>query len=130
MRKLRELVDIGTSPEPKEGTKQLMELLEEFNDVFSVEKGERGETDWVEMTIETGEATPRKQNVRRIPFAVRMHEMQQNGVIQPSNSPWASPIVLVRKKDGTLRFCIDYRDLNSVTKSDKFPIPRIDDILV
>jgi len=55
--------------------------------------------------------------------------MQKNGIIQPSNSPWASPIVLVRKKDGTLRLCVDYRNLNSVTKPDKFPIPRIDDIL-
>ena len=51
------------------------------------------------------------------------------GVVQPSNSPWASPIVLVRKKDGTLRFCVDYRGLNSVTKKDTFPLPRIDDLL-
>ena len=55
--------------------------------------------------------------------------MQEEGVIQPSNSPWASAIVLVRKKDGTLRICVDYRQLNSVTKLDTFPLPRIDDIL-
>ena len=71
MQRLRELVDIGTSPEPEDGEKQVMGLLEEFNDVFSIEDGERGETDWVEMTIDTGNATRRKQNVRRIPFAVR-----------------------------------------------------------
>ena len=87
----------------------------------------------MEMTIDTGDAVPRKQSVRRIPFAVRqevahqLHQMQKNGVIQPSNSPWASPIVLVRKKDGTLRLCVDYRNLNSETKPEKFPIPRIDD---
>ena len=62
-------------------------------------------------------------------MAHQLHEMQQNGIIKPSNSPWASPIVLVRKKDRTLRLCVDYRNLNSVTKPDKFPIPRIDDIL-
>ena len=135
MQRLRKLVDIGTSPEPKDGKKQVMVLLEEFNDVFSIGDGERGETDLVEMTINTGDAAPRKQNVRRIPFAVRqevahqLHQMQKNGIIQPSNSPWASPIVLVRKKDRTLKLCVDYRNLNSVTKPDKFLIPRIDDIL-
>ena len=55
--------------------------------------------------------------------------MQESKVIQPSTSPWASPVVLVRKKDGTLRLCIDYRKLNSVTKGDAFPMPRITDLL-
>ena len=51
------------------------------------------------------------------------------GVIQPSKSPSASPMVLVCKKDSSLRFCMDYRKLNSVTKPDVFPMPRIDDML-
>ena len=55
--------------------------------------------------------------------------MLDQGVIRPSHSPWASPIVLVRKKDGTFRFCIDYRKLNSVTIRDAHPLPRVDDLL-
>jgi len=56
-------------------------------------------------------------------------EMQAKDVIQPSQSPWASPVVLVQKKDGSTRFCIDYRKLNSVTQKDAYPIPRIGDTL-
>mgnify|MGYP002474891603 FL=1 len=51
------------------------------------------------------------------------------GIIRPSNSPWSSPILLVQKKDGTKRFCVDYHKLNSVTKKDVYPIPRIEDVL-
>ena len=102
---------------------------------FALDKCERGETDMVQMEILTGDTPPKRLPVRRTPFAVRgeiarqLREMQDNGVISPSASPWASLVVLVRKKDGTLRFCIDYRELNSVTKTDTFPLPRIDDLL-
>ena len=55
--------------------------------------------------------------------------MLKNKVIEPSKSPWASPIVLVPKKDDTLRFCVDYRKLNEVTIKDSYALPRIDDAL-
>ncbi len=55
--------------------------------------------------------------------------MQQIGVIQPSKSPWASPVVIVRKKDVSHRFCVDFRELNGVTRKDTFPLPRVDDLL-
>jgi len=58
-----------------------------------------------------------------------LEEMQQQGVIEPSNSPWASPVVLVCKKDRSLQFCIDYRKLNKVTRKDSSTLPRVNDLL-
>ena len=55
--------------------------------------------------------------------------MMAQGMIQNSNSPWASPVVLIKKKDGNHRFCVDYRRLNAINKMDAFPLPRVDDTL-
>ena len=55
--------------------------------------------------------------------------METNGIIRLSYSPWASPVVIVGKKGGDKRLCIDYRKLNAVTKIDAYPLPRIDDLL-
>ncbi|XP_029171629.1 short-chain dehydrogenase/reductase family 16C member 6-like, partial [Nylanderia fulva] len=72
---------------------------------------------------------------RRIPIQMRgevdkiLEDMSSRGVIEESNSPWVSPAVMVKKKDGSIRFCVDYRKLNEVTIKDSYPLPRIDDIL-
>jgi len=85
--------------------------------------------------IDTGDTLPIKQSPSRPPFAAReaedaiLDEMLQTGVIEPSNSPRSSPVCMVKKKDDTYRFCIDYRRLNDVTKKDAFPVPDVKDAL-
>ena len=112
----------------------LLDFLTDHHYAFCLE-GERGKTDIIRMEIYTGNARPRRQPARRMPPLVQrevsqqLAEMQRDGVIEPSSSPWASPIVLVKKRDGTHQFCIDYRGLNSVTMPDSFPLPRINDFL-
>ena len=79
-------------------------FLAEHHKAFCIDPGERGETDLVQLEVDTEDATPQRQPVRRMPFAVRqegarqLRNMQQSGVIQPSSSPWASPVVMVRKR--------------------------------
>ena len=55
--------------------------------------------------------------------------MLAKGIIEPLSSPWSSPVILVKKKDGTIRFCVDYRKVNGVTVKDSYPLPRIEDCL-
>ena len=98
-------------------------------------KTQLGTTSLVEHSIDTGNAPPIKQLPRRLPNALKpivdsqVKEMIDNNIVRPSHSPWASPIVLVRKKDGTWRFCIDYRKLTDVTVKDSYMIPQVNDLL-
>ncbi|GFU43382.1 retrovirus-related Pol polyprotein from transposon 412 [Trichonephila clavipes] len=120
------------SPEQKSSAEG---LFQEFEDVFSRNSSDIGHTTVTQHRIDTADHPPIKQQPRRLPFAKQeevgtlLREMQENDIIEPSSSPWASPIVLVRKKDGSTRFCVDYRKLNDVTKKDSYPLPRIDDTL-
>ena len=120
---------------PREESDRLQELVLKFAGLFALDNSELGQTSIVTHIIDTGDSPPVRQLPRRIPFSLRgkvhqlVGDMLQQGVIVPSSSPWASPIVLVAKKDGTTRFCVDYRKLNAITKLDVFPLPRIDDSL-
>ena len=114
---------------------QLAHLLRYYGHAFSVDDHDLGLTHITEHVIETGGARPIKQPPRRVPMAFAgedkeaINKLWKQGSIRPSTSPWASPIVLVRKKDGQVRTCVDYRRLNSVTVKDAFPIPRVQDCL-
>ena len=135
LRKTKLKEAIGELNLPREEKETFQSFLRQHHHAFTLKDGECGETDLIQMEIDTGNAHPKKQRARRLPFALRqvvahqLREMQDQGVIQPSKSPWASPVVLVKKKDGTHRFCVDYRGLNAATKTDSFPLPRIEDLL-
>lgn len=116
-------------------SKVLDAFLSENRDVFAAKKEALGRTGIIKHKIDTQGAEAVKQRPCRMPFAQRakatsqIQSMLKQDVIEKSDSPWYSPIVLVRKKDGSLRFCVDYRKLNSVTKKDSFSVPRVDDKL-
>ncbi|KAJ8031683.1 hypothetical protein HOLleu_24949 [Holothuria leucospilota] len=103
--------------------------------VFSKDKNDLGHTTAVQHNIPLNENTPFKERYRRIPPAqydeVRqcLQEMLESGAIRESHSPYASPIVVVKKKDGSIRLCIDYRKLNNKTIKDSYALPRIEESL-
>lgn len=109
------------------------QFLTEFQHLFS-EEIVAGNYGMVKHTINVEKSSPIKQTPRRIPLKMReevdkiIEDMRRQRVIEESQSAWVSP-ALVRKKHGTIRFCVDYRKLNAVTTKDSYPIPRIDEML-
>ena len=107
----------------------------EHHNIFSLERNEIGCTDAAEHIIELLDTEPFKERFHHIapPLVeeVREHlqEMLDGGAIRPSQSPWCNAVVLVRKKDGGLRFCIDFHRLNSQTKKDAYPLPRMQETM-
>lgn len=130
---IRELFDRSTCNLSDIDAQKLAELLVTFQDAFATSSSDLGRTTITEHRIDTGHSHPIRQRPRRTPLAFKGEEeeeikkMLKKGVIRESTSPWSSPVVLVRKKDGSVRFCIDYRQLNSVTVKDSYPLPRIED---
>ena len=119
---------------PQKEKEKLRERLQKLDAVFSLD-GELGRYEEQLFKINTGDASPIRCMPRPVPHHKKaevdrqLDEMLQRGIIKPSKSEWASPILMVKKKDGSLRFCIDYRKLNNVTKHDSFPLPNIQDCL-
>ncbi|XP_071948803.1 uncharacterized protein [Antedon mediterranea] len=116
-------------------TQQVTNLLSKYNHVFSHSGFDVGKCDVIPHVINLKDETPIRLPYRRIPphsissVKSMLQEMLDQGIIRPSKSEFASPIVLVKKKDGSLRMCVDYRKLNFQTLKDSFPLPRIDEVL-
>ena len=117
---------------PKTHHLDLKSFKERFKDVL---QDVPGRTSLVQHEIPTGDAVP-----IRLPLYRLAHKSQDSlreeiktllhqGIIRPSTSPWAAPIVLVAKKDGTKRMCVDYRKLNKITVNDPYPLPNIEKLI-
>ena len=126
-----EQVSIGEQLD-EEQREELAQLLEEYSDVF---QNKPGRTSLVEHSIRAPNAAPIRLPPYRVPQAYRdevkkeITEMLAEGIIEPSSSEWSFPMVLVKKKDGSLRLCVDFRRLNQVSECDAYPMPRIDDLI-
>jgi len=113
----------------------LAAVLRKNAEAFVTSKLDLGYCPNLQHDIDTGDALPIKQSPRRPPLCARqaeddiLKEILETGVIQPSNSPWSSPVCMVRKKDGSFRFCTDYRRMNAVTVKHAFPVPDVKDAL-
>ncbi|UYV69515.1 hypothetical protein LAZ67_6003871 [Cordylochernes scorpioides] len=111
---------------------QLKQVLERYEDLFS---SGLGRSNLAKHRIDTEGAKPIKHKPYRVSAKEReiikeqIDEMLRDGIIRPSSSPWSFPVILVKKRDGKYRFCVDYRKLNDVTVKDVYPIPRIDEVL-
>jgi len=118
------------------GRQAMAQLLREYGDVFSSGDHDVGLTDAVRHEIPLAAGTiPICQLTRRLgpekekEVSRQVRDFLNRGLIEPAHSAWSSPVVLVRKKDGSWRFCVDYRKLNSVIIQDAYPLPRIDESL-
>ena len=128
---------LGLEAWPEDQAGKAHSLLKEYHDIFSLEKRDMGHTNATKhkIVLKDLDTPPFKECFCRI-LPPQLDEVREHlklmldaGVIQPNNSPWCNSVVLVRKKDGSLRFCIDFRKLNSLTVKDSHPLPRICEML-
>ncbi|GFR82442.1 Pol polyprotein [Elysia marginata] len=114
-------------------SQELASVLAQYQEVFATSDFDLGTFTAVEHEINTRDAYPIKQKIRRTPInfigeeEAHLKKMVQAEVIEPSTSEWASPPVLIRKRDGTVRWCVGYRKLNNVTRKDVYPLPLVDE---
>ena len=128
-------VDISNCNLSQQEKDRLLDLLIEYQDVFVTSESDFGQAKRFSRSMDTGDNPPFRQRPYRIPQSQlemvdkHIRDMLNKGIIQESNSPWSQPLVIVTKKDGSPRFCVDFRKLNSITKRQIFPMPRVDEVL-
>uniref|UniRef100_A0A8R1HV63 RNA-directed DNA polymerase n=1 Tax=Caenorhabditis japonica TaxID=281687 RepID=A0A8R1HV63_CAEJA len=113
----------------------IQNIILEYADVFAIEDSELTQTKLVQCKIELEKSNPIRQKCRPVPLALQekvrlmLEEMERRKVIRKCTSPWASPVVLVKKKDGSIRMCVDYRKLNTAIRLNAHPLPHIESTL-
>ena len=133
---LKDMLHLTENDLTPEQVIEVENFLLDQHELFQVQETDLGLIDkYGEMEIDTGDHEPIRQQSRWIPLMLKREIEKQVelflklGIIRKSHSPWASPIVPVRKKDGSLRICVDYRALNKITKKNAYPLPRPDELL-
>ncbi|XP_057190663.1 uncharacterized protein LOC130554808 [Triplophysa rosa] len=132
---LKQLFTSASEMLTEQQQQMLLALLIEHQAVFAATEDDLGKFSSLKHSIDTGACKPVRQPVRRTPLGFwdeeesHLKKMLDSGIVVPSNSEWASPIVLVRKKDGGVRWCVDYRQLNDLTIKDAYPLPKIEECL-
>ena len=127
-------LDLKDLDAPEQYRSEVEKLVLKKQDLFKSEDSELGHTDTVKMQIDIGNNVPIKMKHYRTPIKNRevtdkaINEMLDADVIRKSRSPWTFHVVIVDKKDGSKRFCVDFRKLNLIQKN-SYPLPLIDDIL-
>src|SRR5262249_47163707 len=116
--------------------RDLENIIQEFKEICAISTTKLGKTNVVRHKINIQNEEPIQQNYYKVNsdekkkiIKEEIDKMEKAGVIRKSYGPWASPVVIVDKKDGSKRFCVDYRKLNKITITDAHPLPRIDDLL-
>ena len=111
------------------------QVILDFPERFLTPGGKTGRSSWTEHEMDMQGNPPTKAGYHRLPLAkqnivdTEVEKMLKDDIIEPSHSPWASPVVLVKKKDGSIRFCVDFRKVNERSRKDSYPLPRIDETL-
>lgn len=129
------LIDQASERLTEQELTQFATSIIKYADVFAKDDFDLGNFQAMEHSIDTNNAKPRKQKLRRTPACFvqeeekHLQKMLDAKVIEPSISAWASNPVLIRKRDGGVRWCIDYRNLNAVTEKDVFPLPLIEECI-